>query len=109
MYFSGAAELLGHSGELWYVELADGSRAVMDGYSRVVIFGDCEFVRDEATGETYIINADGTLYHGSGAYLASGSSGQVIDGFTWCSDGISCGWKSAGGEWIFRVPYFGAD
>ena len=109
-YFSGAEELLGRSGELWLVRLADGSTAVMDGNSRVVIFGESSFVRDQATGETYIYNsASGEMYTGSGSLAARGATGLVIDGFVWCADSVSCGWKSAGGGWIFRVPSGGSD
>lgn len=110
VYFSGAEELLGRSGGLWLVRLADGSEAVMDEYSRVVIFGECSFVRDEATGDTYIYNPGaGTLYDANGSLVASGCSGQVIDGFAWCADAVSCGWKTTGGEWVFRVPLPAAD
>lgn len=110
VYFSGAEELLGRSGELWLVRLADGTEAVMDGYSRVVIFGECSFVQDEATGETYIYNpGTSRLYSASGVLVAEGCSGKVIDGHAWCEDSTSCGWKTTGGEWAFRVPVIGAD
>ncbi len=110
VYFSGAEELLGHSGSLWLVRLADGNQAVMDEYSRVVIFGECSFVQDQATGATYIYNAGTqTLYDSAGAFVADGCAGTVIDGYAWCADAVSCGWKAAGGEWIFRISSFGAD
>ena len=109
VYFSGGAALLGRSGELWLVQLADGSEAVMDGYSRVVIYGECSFIQDQATGETYIYDAGKrTLYDAAGAFVADGCTGTVINGFAWCSDALSCGWKS-GGEWVFRVPAATAD
>ena len=110
VYFSGASSLLGRSGSLWLVELADGSQAVMDEYSRVVIYGACSFVQDEATGETYIYNPEtASLYDADGVFVADGCTGRVVDGCAWCVDGTSCGWKRSGGEWIFRVPTGGAD
>ena len=82
----------------------------MDGYSRVVIYGECSFVQDEATGETYIYNpGTSRLYNASGVLVAEGCSGKVIDGHAWCEDSTSCGWKTTGGEWAFRVPVIGAD
>ena len=110
VYFSGASELLGRSGELWLVRLADGSQAVMDAYSRVVIFGESTFVQDQATGDTYIYNpGTASLYDSSGAFVADGCTGTVVDGFAWCEDSVSCGWKNSSNEWIFRVPTGGAD
>ena len=110
MYFSGAEELLGRSGSLWHVLLADGHQAIMDEYSRVVIYGESSFVQDQATGDTYIYNAETqTLYDSGGALVATGCTGMVVDGFAWCEDAVSCGWKASGGEWIFRVPTGGAD
>ena len=110
VYFSGAESLLGRSGELWLVELADGEQAVMDKYSRVVIYGECSFVSDEATGETYIYNpGTRTLYDADGVFVASGCAGRVIDGFAWCADSVSQGWKASEGEWIFRIPVIAAD
>ena len=110
VYFSGGTELLGRSGEVWLVKLADGTTAVMDAYSRVVVSGDCSFIEDAATGVTYIYDADsGRLYDESGSYLASGCTGLVIDGFINCDDGASLGWKSSGDEWIFRVSAPSAD
>ncbi len=110
VYFSGASELLGRSGDLWLVELADGSRAVMDEYSRVVIYGECLFVQDEATGETYIYNPDTlTLYSATGSFVADDCAGKVVDGFAWCADSVSCGWKNSSNEWVFRVTTGGAD
>ena len=110
VYFSGGTALLGRSGDVWLVELADGSTAVMDAYSRVVVIGDCSFIEDSATGVTYIYDADsGRLYDDSGAYLAPGCTGLVIDGFVCCDDGASLGWKSSGDEWIFRVTAPSAD
>ena len=110
VYFSGAESLLGRSGELWLVELADGEQAVMDEYSRVVIYGECSFVSDEATGETYIYNpGTRTLYDADGVFVASGCAGRVIDGFAWCADSVSQGWKASEGEWIFRIPVIAAD
>ncbi|MFR5781211.1 MAG: hypothetical protein ACLUEK_04910 [Oscillospiraceae bacterium] len=96
VYFSGGTQLLGRSGEVWLVKLADGTTAVMDAYSRVVVSGDCSFIEDAATGVTYIYDADsGRLYDESGSYLASGCTGLVIDGFVCCDDGASLGWKSS--------------
>ena len=110
VYFSGGVELLGSSGELWLIELADGSTAVMDAYSRVVAAGSCSFVTDVATGATYIFEAgSGKLYDSSGYFLGSGCTGLVIDGFMLCEDGASVGWKSAGDTWVFRVAKTGAD
>lgn len=110
MYFSGGTQLLGRSGEVWLVKLADGTTAVMDAYSRVVVSGDCSFIEDAATGVTYIYDADsGRLYDESGSYLASGCTGLVIDGFVCCDDGASLGWKSSGDEWVFRVSAPAAD
>lgn len=110
VYFSGAEELLGRSGSLWHVLLADGHQAIMDEYSRVVIYGESSFVQDQATGDTYIYNAETqTLYDSGGALVATGCTGMVVDGFAWCEDAVSCGWKASGGEWIFRVPTGGAD
>ena len=110
VYFSGAEELLGRSGSLWLVRLADGNQAVMDEYSRVVIYGESSFVEDQATGETYIYNAGtGMLYDSNGVFVADGCNGTVIDGCAWCADEVSCGWKNSGNEWIFRVPTGGAD
>ena len=110
VYFSGGAALLGRSGDLWLVELADGSQAVMDEHSRVVIYGECSFLQDEATGETYIYNpGTRTLYDAAGVLVAEGCAGTVIDGFAWCEDSLSCGWKDPSGEWVFRVYTLGAD
>lgn len=110
VYFSGGTQLLGRSGEVWLVKLADGTTAVMDAYSRVVVSGDCSFIEDAATGVTYIYDADsGRLYDESGSYLASGCTGLVIDGFVCCDDGASLGWKSSGDEWVFRVSAPAAD
>ena len=110
VYFSGGVELLDNSGELWLVELADGTTAVMDAYSRVVAAGDCSFVTDTATGTTYIFEADsGRLCDSAGYFLGSGCTGVVIDGFMLCEDGDSIGWKSSGDSWVFRVALTGAD
>ena len=108
----GASELLGRSGELWLVRLADGSQAVMDAYSRVVIFGESTFVQDQATGDTYIYNpGTASLYDSSGAFVADGCTGTVVDGFAWCEDSVSCGlektvptsgfsaWPTGGADW----------
>ena len=110
IYFSGGVELLGISGDLWLVELADGTTAVMDAYSRVIAAGSCSFVTDIATGSTYIFEAgSGKVYDSAGYFLGSGCTGTIIDGFMLCEDGSSTGWKSAGDEWVFRVPITGAD
>jgi hypothetical protein len=110
VYFSGGVELLGSSGELWLIELADGSTAVMDAYSRVVAAGSCSFVTDFATGDTYIFEAgSGRLYDSAGHFIASGCTGTVIDGFMLCEDGDSVGWKAAGDTWVFRVALTAAD
>ena len=110
VYFSGGVELLGISGDLWLVELADGTTAVMDAYSRVIAAGSCSFVTDIATGSTYIFEAgSGKVYDSAGYFLGSGCTGTIIDGFMLCEDGSSTGWKSAGDEWVFRVPITGAD
>lgn len=69
---------MGRSGELWLVMLADGAKVVMDNYSRVVVSGDCSFIEDPVTGQTYIYDAEsGRLYDSAGAYLASGCAGVV--------------------------------
>ncbi len=105
VYFSGAAELLDRSGDLWSVVLADGTQAVMDANSRVSVFGDTSFVKDAATGETYIWSATGgLLYNSSATLIASDSTGYVVDGYTLCRDGLWQGWKTSGDEWVFRVP-----
>lgn len=105
VYFSGAAELLDRSGELWSVVLADGTQAVMDANSRVTVFGETSFVQDVANGETYIWSAtDGQLYSSSGVLIASDSIGYIVDGYTLCQDGFWQGWKTSGDEWVFRVP-----
>lgn len=110
VYFSGASSIISRSGDLWLVELADGSQAVMDNYSRVVSYGECSFVQDQATGDTYMYNpGTQTLYDSAGSFVADGCTGVVIDGFAWCSDSVSCGWKNMSNEWIFRVPTGGAD
>lgn len=110
VYFSGGERLMGRSGELWLVMLADGSRVVMDNYSRVVVSGDCSFIEDPVTGQTYIYDAEsGRLYDSNGAYLASGCAGVVMDGYVYCEDGASMGWKSSGDEWVFRVTAPAAD
>ena len=57
VYFSGGERLMGRSGELWLVMLADGAKVVMDNYSRVVVSGDCSFIEDPVTGQTYIYDA----------------------------------------------------
>ena len=102
--------MLGISGDLWLVELADGTTAVMDAYSRVIAAGSCSFVTDIATGSTYIFEAgSGKVYDSAGYFLGSGCTGTIIDGFMLCEDGSSTGWKSAGDEWVFRVPITGAD
>jgi hypothetical protein len=57
IYFSGAVSLEACSGNgLYLVTLADGSPAVMDAYSRVVVTDgfDIGFVTDSEIGETYI-------------------------------------------------------
>lgn len=110
VYFSGAEELLGRSGDLWLVKLAGGDSAVLDEYSRVVIYGECSFVEDQANGDTYIYSAESmALYDADGSFVADGCSGTVMDGFAWCADSVSCGWKNRSNEWIFRVPLTGAD
>lgn len=110
VYFSGGVELLGNSGELWLVLLADGTTAVMDAYSRVVAAGDCSFVTDMATGATYIFEAEsGKLYDSDGYFLGSGCTGVVIDGYMLCEDGSSTGWKAAGDTWAFRVALTSHD
>ena len=110
VYFSGTEEVLGRSGDLWLVKLADGSSAVLDGYSRVIIYGDCSFVHDQANGDTYIYSAEsGKLYNAGGTFVADDSTGVVIDGFVECADAVSSGWKNSSNEWIFRVPAIGAD
>ena len=57
VYFSGAESLLGRSGELWLVELADGEQAVMDKYSRVVIYGECSFRKRRGHGRDVYIQS----------------------------------------------------
>ncbi len=110
VYLSGAEEVLGRSGTLWLVRLSGGSTAVLDAYSRVVIYGDCSFVHDQANGDTYIYSAESqTLYDAAGSFVADGCAGVVADGFAWCEDAVSCGWKNSSNEWIFRVPTGGAD
>ena len=110
VYFSGGERLMGRSGELWLVMLADGAKVVMDNYSRVVVSGDCSFIEDPVTGQTYIYDAEsGRLYDSGGAYLASGCAGVVMDGCVYCEDGSSLGWKSSGDEWVFRVTAPEAD
>lgn len=110
VYFSGAASLIDRSGELWSVELADGTHAVMDANSRVIVFGDSVFTKDAATGETYIWVPDGgLLYNASGVLIASNSVGYVVDGNALCLAGSWQGWKSAGNEWIFRIPSVQTD
>ena len=110
VYFSGGERLMGRSGELWLVMLADGAKVVMDNYSRVVVSGDCSFIEDPVTGQTYIYDAEsGRLYDSGGAYLASGCAGVVMDGYVYCEDGSSLGWKSSGDEWVFRVTAPEAD
>lgn len=105
VYFSGATKILDRSGELWSVELADGTYAIMDVNSRVVIFGETKFIKDAATGETYIWSyANGLIYKSSGSLLASNCAGFVVDGYALCIDGLWQGWKSVGDEWMFRIP-----
>ena len=50
-----------------------------------------------------------TLYDAAGVLVAEGCAGTVIDGFAWCEDSLSCGWKDPSGEWVFRVYTLGAD
>lgn len=110
VYFSGGTRLLGRSGDLWLVMLADGSKVVMDDYSRVVISGDCSFIVDPVTELTYIYDAEsGRLYDAAGTYVASGCAGMVMDGYVYCEDGSSMGWKNSGDEWVFRVMATAAD
>ena len=110
VYFSGAVELMGRSGNLFRVRLADGTEAVVDEYSRVVMLGPSEFVRDAATGETYIYNPDNrTLYNSGGYRYVVGCDGVIIDGFVRSSDARSVGWKNPDGEWVFRIPLVGED
>ena len=110
VYLSGASEVLGRSGDLWLVSLADGSSAVLDEYSRVIIYGECSFVHDQANGDTYIYSAQSqTLYDADGSFVADGCTGTVVDSFAWCEDADSCGWKNNSNEWVFRVPTGGAD
>ena len=110
VYFSGAEELLGRSGDLWLVKLADGNCAVMDENRRAVIYGDCQFVEDGATGDTYIYNpTDGSLYDATGSFFCDDCDGKVMDGFALCGDAASRGWKNGSNEWVFRVPVSGAD
>lgn len=109
VYFSGGERLMGRSGELWLVMLADGAKVVMDNYSRVVVSGDCSFIEDPVTGQTYIYDAEsGRLYDSAGAYLASAAR-RRYGRLRLRDDGSSLGWKSSGDEWVFRVTAPEAD
>jgi hypothetical protein len=124
-YFSGAVELEACSGDgLYLLKLADGSFAVMDEYSRVVVTDDngLGFVSDSGTGETYIFKYTGngaSLYTSSGALAADGAvlrdtesgytgSASGADygpdgGYTLCADQYTSGLKNAENDWMFRI------
>ena len=102
VYFSGAAELLDISGGLYLVELADGSTAAMDEYSRVAAADVDSLVTDGLTGVCYALTQDGQLYDSSGVLMAENCAGTVLNTYVLCEDGPMTGWKAASGagEWI---------
>lgn len=110
VYFSGGVELLGISGDLWLVELADGTTARHGRLQPRHSGGQLQLRHGHRHGSTYIFEAgSGKVYDSAGYFLGSGCTGTIIDGFMLCEDGSSTGWKSAGDEWVFRVPITGAD
>ena len=100
VYFSGAVELLDHAGYLYLVQLADGSTAAMDEYSRVAATDVERLVTDGLTGISFALTADGELYGSDGALLASGCAGEVLNMNALCTEGPLTGWKNSSGEWI---------
>ncbi len=118
MYFSGAVSVDGRLGDYYLVTLLDGSQAVMDRHSRVVVHGDgLELVSDDVTGEVYVMTTDelgkNSLYDDQGLLVASdyvrtadtieGKSSGPTDGMFMCADGSSSGWKTGRNEWSFRL------
>lgn len=133
VYFSGATALETCSGDgLYLAALADGSLAVMDAYSRVVVTGgaDIGFVKDSETGETYVFSygsdggvklysadgalaAEGVLLRGAGSGFpqdANGEGNPCADfyygpdgGLVMCADAFTSGLKNMSNNWVFRV------
>ena len=100
VYFSGAVELLDHAGYLYLVQLADGSTAAMDEYSRVAATDVERLVTDGLTGISFALTSDGELYSSDGALMASGCAGEVLNMNALCTEGPLTGWKNSSGEWI---------
>lgn len=124
IYFSGAVSLIKSQGDLYLLELADGSYAVMDEYSRVSVHGEAlDFVVCRLTGETYIMatNDEGitSLYNSNGNLVVDGIfygenniaaiENGVISGLYMCKDSHSVGYKNSENEWIFRIKLDDAD
>lgn len=115
-FFSGASELTDYAGSLWLMRLADGTMAVMDSYSRVIVSGsDLALVTDAVTGDVYIRSGD-SLYGADGSLMADGlllRNGQCdfppVDGMSLCATASSAGWKSLSNEWVFRLPLDNGD
>ncbi len=118
LYFSGASALDDCSGAgLYLVTLTDGSRAVMDEYSRVVVTGegDFRFVPDTDTGETYILNVtdgEANLYTASGTLAAEGilpRDAGPDGGLIPCADDLTAGLKNMRNSWMFRIKVDAGD
>lgn len=114
VYFSGGAELTDCAGGLYLLTLADGTSAVMDKDSRVLVAGgELSFAGDSITGETYILRRDAQgrvdAYTASGVLAAENAVGNPIDGYIMSRDKNTSGWKDSGNQWIFRLNLDAGD
>ena len=109
VYFSGAVELLDHAGYLYLVQLADGSTAAMDEYSRVAATDVERLVTDGLTGISFALTSAGELYSSDGALLATDCDGEVLNMSARCEEGPLTGWKNSAGEWIICLINDTAD
>lgn len=109
VYFSGAVALKERIGELWSVELADGSSAVMDSNSRVITFEASKFTSDLITGDCYIYSRESAILSDASGRTVTGASGLIIDGCAQCTLDGWTGWKNLDNEWLIRIPCPTAD